>query len=60
MFDIPNRGYLYLGLLKHFTGTLGANKLLFVQSEQADAQHNYFLWLEYLVILSFFYFSLLK
>ena len=40
MFDIPNRCYLYLGLLKRFTGTLGGNNLLFVQSEQAYAQHN--------------------
>lgn len=59
MFDIPNHGYLYLGLLKRFTDTLGANNLLFVQSEQADAQRNYFLWLEYLVVLSFFFLFLL-
>jgi len=59
MFDIPNRYYLYLGLLKHFTGTPGGNDVLFVQSEQADAQHTHLLWLEYLVILWVFYFSLL-
>lgn len=29
---------MYLGLLKCFTCTLGGNNLLFVQSEQADAQ----------------------
>lgn len=56
MFKIPNCCYLKLGLLKRFTGTLRGNNLLFVQSEQADAQHNYSLWLGYLVILSFFLF----
>lgn len=45
---------MYLDLLKCFTGTLGGNNLSFVQSEQADAQHNYLLWLEYLFIMPFF------
>lgn len=53
MFYVPNCCSLYLGLLKHLTGTLRGNHLLFVPSEQADAQHKDSLCLEYLFILVF-------
>lgn len=51
---------MYFGLLKHFTGTPGGNSLLFVLSEQADAQHNDSLCLEHLVIPFFGGFFLAK
>lgn len=53
MFYVTNFCSLYLGWLKYFTGTLRGNHLLFVPSEQADAQHNDSLCLEYLIFLGF-------